>query len=1035
VGLFQFNRSGVFGAVTGAEADTSGNVKQLGNFCYAIGNQSPIGSGNNGIANCAAIGKTVFADPSYATIEVYSFNNPANHVMAPSQSQLWDFRGANFAEYSHNPAASLFINSLYHIPFQQVVQNDLTQNAPTGSGSISVVNRAFEQDLYYSAPGLDLGAPSFGPSGWHQLGGIISNQTINSPSLNVGIAAGVTKAGIGDVQIAEVSGSNYGGAIAPADEGQHAIRSVTGSATTQYAGTVATGSTSATTVTVNCTADCGNPGDGRYLILKGAPVLSNANVKTATAASSGTPGTYTIDQTVTPSTAWATLNGNCSPAISAPVGIAGTSITCNVTMLSGTFATGGGDLICFGGTPTSSWNYHEQAVTTSATATSFTAVLRHQHASTSWVMANGPCGTYVDPTANDVNSLNFPYEIIGATDASTLIWTWFGPNNSIPGATGSGQFQVQTYPAVSLSNTGGIVTFSIAGGTVPIHPELWNGGSVTFTGAAVSAYNGTCTNTFHDPFSVTVIRCSQASSIGAGASATATVAYGTTGYGQSTFNLYSGAEVLDVTTPGSGTAPASVSPGNVTTFTLEPNNAAWASPQAVIEPQHYNWHGTQFAANYNISNPSSWSSGSLSLSFQGAGITSAFQPISVTNLQANNTYMGHGGLSKPPGAIILGGASGTGLFSSFINATWAPDPSASSAFSIGCPVSGCGDLFFNYNLFSLSNFSGTPALITYRPGLNELTLGSNLIFSNPFAKTTFNDNTLASAMATPATPVSVTTQTTGGTFSAGVTPCYTIVAQNSAGTTIQSTEKCGTVTTGTTSSVKVVWSRQQGAITYRVCGRATGAEGLVYTVPSPNVDIVSWIDDGKAVVGTACSTLYTTNSTLPGQDQWAYMGLNSSGTAFQAKLTAPAGAAATYILTLPATAAAGNLVDEPSGATVAGDITIYNNATGQVHDSGILLSSLSGGLSNIQITTGTASIPAGGCSVYTATPMTGLLATSSIIPPTPTSNTSAIAGWAPGAGLNFQYYVTAGTFNWAECNGSGSALAAGANVTWNVGAR
>jgi hypothetical protein len=91
-------------------------------------------------------------------------------------------------------------------------------------------------------------------------------------------------------------------------------------------------------------------------------------------------------------------------------------------------------------------------------------------------------------------------------------------------------------------------------------------------------------------------------------------------------------------------------------------------------------------------------------------------------------------------------------------------------------------------------------------------------------------------------------------------------------------------------------------------------------------------------------------------------------------------------------------------------------------------------IANIQITTGTATIGAGACSTYTPAPMTGLATTSAIIPPTPTSNTSAVAGWAPGAGLNFQYYVTANTFNWAECNGSGSPLAAGASITWNVGA-
>jgi hypothetical protein len=93
-----------------------------------------------------------------------------------------------------------------------------------------------------------------------------------------------------------------------------------------------------------------------------------------------------------------------------------------------------------------------------------------------------------------------------------------------------------------------------------------------------------------------------------------------------------------------------------------------------------------------------------------------------------------------------------------------------------------------------------------------------------------------------------------------------------------------------------------------------------------------------------------------------------------------------------------------------------------------------GGITNIPITTGTALIGAGACTAYTASTMTGLLTTSAIVPPTPNVDVSGITGWAPGGGLSFQYYVTAGTFNWKVCNNNATPQTPGGSVTWNVGA-
>ena len=92
-------------------------------------------------------------------------------------------------------------------------------------------------------------------------------------------------------------------------------------------------------------------------------------------------------------------------------------------------------------------------------------------------------------------------------------------------------------------------------------------------------------------------------------------------------------------------------------------------------------------------------------------------------------------------------------------------------------------------------------------------------------------------------------------------------------------------------------------------------------------------------------------------------------------------------------------------------------------------------IANIQITTGTTAVPANTCTTNTPTTMTGLLTTSSIIPPAPTTSTAAVTGWGAVGGLSFTYYPTANTFNWSVCNTTATSITPGGSLTWNVGAR
>lgn len=98
------------------------------------------------------------------------------------------------------------------------------------------------------------------------------------------------------------------------------------------------------------------------------------------------------------------------------------------------------------------------------------------------------------------------------------------------------------------------------------------------------------------------------------------------------------------------------------------------------------------------------------------------------------------------------------------------------------------------------------------------------------------------------------------------------------------------------------------------------------------------------------------------------------------------------------------------------------------------ITSVSNGIANVQITTGTTQVAANTCTANTATTMAGLASTSAIVPPTPTSSTIGVTGWGTN-GLVFKYYVTANTFNWSVCNMTSSAITPGSSITWNVGAR
>lgn len=629
----------------------------------------------------------------------------------------------------------------------------------------------------WSAPGIDYGTPTFGPTGWSVQTGLQVQAVVNTPGIYGDEIATHVKSSIGDNVNAYFYNYFYGGAVSGSDEGNYNLGTGLIEQANTFTGTVATGSggTGATGLKINCLKDCANPGDGRYLYDTVNPVTGFVTARTLPSGSF-TPGTFTTDVAVTPSTFWCTAGplGIPTPAPSNPAlaGVQATPVTwvCN----SGPGNTGApavGNLLCFGG------NFHEQATVSGFTGTgpwNITASLRHAHEANSYVVAGGPCGQFIEFTADTVlvnavgngspaQPIRYPIDILGAPDAHTLWWRMF----SLVGASNSALTQGNVrFPAAfagtTATNTAGVVTFNniTSSQTFGSNSYLFNQPTLTISGTG-TAFDTQCTNSAPD--STGHLLCTQAASTGVGPVTGLTLSIGSSGKGNGGFNLYKGAEVLDVQTY--TTSPPSVSPGNVTTLALEPNNAAWApattvpvyAGDAVEQAHHYLLQAHTIHEVEVAYNPMVFSTNVHSITAAGGGIRGGntgnpagnFSMENITNTSPLSQYTYRGGFSNPPGGIALGGLMNYGLYMQ-----WAPGPPGSSAFYIGCPAStissqgDCTDPSFNYNLFTMAGTGGSgvlnwvPSTHTFNWGPNQIPMDMlNLLMQRPTIQSAANGST------------------------------------------------------------------------------------------------------------------------------------------------------------------------------------------------------------------------------------------------------------------------------------------------------
>jgi hypothetical protein len=669
------------------------------------------GQANNSIvstfadsAKCGASGCTVIADPSYSTVE-QPYNFSAGRFPLSSIAHFEDRRGGGLLNLYRNTPTNTY-TSQGDANVTGCVFDALTVVSGQSRNTCNPIL------LWSSGPGMDHGTPGKGPGGWSTEHGLSILTTINSPGISNPFSVYQTKAGIGDAAIYTYM-YGYGGAIAGSDEGQQNLAIGGGEWGNTFTGTITTGGTGATSIKVTCTADCNLQGDGRYLVDLTRGTAGNA---TASAQPSGsfTPGSYTTDITVPVSTFWGTLSTDVVTPVGSPLGTGSTAMTFSVASGSGNVgAPVAGDLVCFAG------QFHEQAKITSVTGSgpwSITLPLRHAHEANSWIMANGVCGSFIDFVANDIagngsQTLHYPVDLIGSTDANTVRYRYFdraGPTNN---NLGNVRFaQAFSGGASFVTNTAGIVNFHSAQ-VLSNNPVYFGQPVITISNASDPAFNGPCTSTFADASGF--LNCTQAASTGL-TSNSATVSIGSTVYGNTAFNLVPGAEVLDVLDYNS-TNCAGVSrttPCIDGTFTLEPNNVAWTASDSVENSHHYSAQFNGLKDVLSVYNPIAGAgNGAEILSLLGPGLGGPGSVAKrILNLQGNSSFVSHGGVRTPPGGIALD----LGLFNYGLFMRNAPDPAGSSFLSSGCPVSGCTDQAYSYNIWSFSGNGGN-ASQTYFP--------------------------------------------------------------------------------------------------------------------------------------------------------------------------------------------------------------------------------------------------------------------------------------------------------------------------------
>jgi hypothetical protein len=398
------------------------------------------------------------------------------------------------------------------------------------------------------------------------------------------------------------------------------------------------------------------------------------------------------------STAWGTLNASVQVPQVVPAG-GTTSVTFELSMLGGAFTAHPGDTVCFGG------NFHEQAAVTAVSGTNgshITALLRHSHVKGSWVVEGGAACSVIDFDANHTaepgsgsHIYDFPFDVVGATDATTLLVAqffhgaayqgfWFG--NVVFGSSPANR------SGGTITNQHGLITIPVDDNVMHQHPELANQAVVTISGARTASFNGTCKNLKYLQPGIATCTGNPAHD-GDTETGPVQIAVGPTPYGNGTATLHRAAEIVDVRNPALlNTDPEHVVDG---TLMLEANHLTNAIGSTGHVPHAFAEAVTGMRILSTIDNPYSgeYSAGGIQVVMQGEGIRgnpglsiNSQAALRAVNFAPRTTYAGNGGTAYPPNFLEMAGPFQNALIS-----TYSPYPSGSAGISYGCPPETPGD--------------------------------------------------------------------------------------------------------------------------------------------------------------------------------------------------------------------------------------------------------------------------------------------------------------------------------------------------------
>jgi len=160
---------------------------------------------------------------------------------------------------------------------------------------------------------------------------------------------------------------------------------------------------------------------------------------------------------------------------------------------------------------------------------------------------------------------------------------------------------------------------------------------------------------------------------------------------------------------------------------------------------------------------------------------------------------------------------------------------------------------------TITNLTATTATITNLITSGSSTFDGNLVLSSPYGITLNAGNITGNQLSAPGGLSA--TATTGGTLLAN-TYYYIITALNANGETISSSEASAVVDGATTTAVDIIFNEVSGATSYRIYGRAQGAQNIYFTVTESTGDdedsTVAFADTGASGTSGTVPTINTT---------------------------------------------------------------------------------------------------------------------------------------------------------------------------------